>query len=310
MCPSATRCALPPRRWQSTSCRTPCCTPWLHPVAAPRLCTRGWTPCQGGGPATGPSRLARVPARPAQPLPSPTGAVPPEGLLAAWGTAAVTGMCSLDEAADAVAARHDAAHRVAGLPREPGPVTLAYALGRLRALGAVALRLVLPRPGDPSGLPGPKDFTEAAVERAAAVVATGAGLGLIHEGRGRWTAYEVVTDATAPISLRQARRDLDAAVREAAAVLAALDVARWDPAATHVLPGRATASPLPPSADPEAHTLLAQGLRIEAVARIASASDGAALSATVMAARSRVLRDLDAAARRAIEAACSHCSPR
>lgn len=251
-----------------------------------------------------------MPAHPAQPLPSAAGAVPPAGLLAAWGTAAITGTCSLDEAADAVTSNRDAGHRVTGLPAEHGPVSLAYALGRLRALGAVALRLVLPRPGDPSGLPGPKPFTEVAVERGAAVVATGAGLGLVPEGRGEWQAYEVATDRLAPVSLRQARRDLDAAIREAAEVLAALDVARWDPAVDRVRPAGAAASPLPPAADPEAHALLSQGLRIEAVAQIAAASEGAAISATVMAARSRVLRDLDTAARRAIEAACSHCSPR
>lgn len=244
-------------------------------------------------------------ASPATPLPHPPGSLPVAGLLAAWGSAALAGSCSLDEAADAVAASRDAGHRVMGLPGDPEPVTLPYALGRLRALGAVALRLVLPRPGDPSGLPGPRAFTEVAVERGEAVVATGADLGLVPEGRGGWRAYEVAPDRRTPPSLRETQRALDTAIRASAEVLADLDVARWDPAAALVLTARPAPSPLPPAADPAAHALLAQALRIATVARVASAGDGAALSATVMTRRSEVLRDLDTAARRAIEAACS-----
>ena len=233
--------------------------------------------------------------------------LPEAGRLAAWGAAALRGDCSLDDAADAVPGPADPGHRVAGLPGEPGPVTLAYALGRLRALGATGLRLVLPRPGDPSGLPGPPPFTAAAVECGAAVVAVGADLAVLPNGRASWRAYAVDQDRRTPLSVRDAERALGAAVREATEVLADLDVARWDPAAAEVLAARSTAapSPLPPGTDPAAHALLARALRLAAVAELAQTGEGAAVTASAMTARRRALRDLADAARHAVEAACS-----
>jgi hypothetical protein len=62
---------------------------------------------------------------------------------------------------------------------------------------------------------------------------------------------------------------------------------------------------LPPSSPPDAHRLLAQALRITAVVEVARAGEGAAVSASSMRARREALRDLDEAARRAVEAACS-----
>lgn len=233
--------------------------------------------------------------------------LPSAGRLAAWGSAALAGTCSLDEAADAVTGPHDVGHRVLGLPGEDGPVTLAYAFGRLRALGATALRLVLTRPGDPSGLPGPKVFTEAAVARGCAVVAADAQIGLLPAARATWQTYVVEPDRATPLSINDAERALSTVVRDAAEVLATLDVARWDPAAAEVISrsSRATRSPLPPSAPPGAHALLAQALRLAGVLEVAQASEGAAVSGTTVTARRQVLRDLDTAVRRAVEAACS-----
>ena len=71
--------------------------------------------------------------------------------LSAWGSAALEGAVSLDDAADVIAGSDRAAHRVFGLDGEDGGVNVAYALGRLRADGAHGLRLVLPRPGDIGG---------------------------------------------------------------------------------------------------------------------------------------------------------------
>jgi hypothetical protein len=59
------------------------------------------------------------------------------------------------------------------------------------------------------------------------------------------------------------------------------------------------------AADPEAHHTLEQALRITAIVELARAGDGASVSVAEMAARSEVLRELDTAARRALEAACS-----
>ncbi|MDQ1601819.1 MAG: hypothetical protein QOD68_3293 [Actinomycetota bacterium] len=228
--------------------------------------------------------------------------------MAAWGSAALAGAVSPDQAADEVRGSHDAGHRVLGLPDEDGAVNLAYALARLRALGVTGLRLVLPRPGDATGLPGPPAFNERAIGRGEAVLTVGGrALGLLGETRGTWSAHPVAPDSRTPVPLAEASRALTAMMRDAAAVLARLDVARWEPAAADVLAARSRSvrPALPLSVDPGAHTVLEQALRVASIVELARAGEGAAVSADQMAARSQVLRDLDVAARRAVEAACS-----
>ena len=74
-------------------------------------------------------------------------------------------------------------------------MNLAYALARLRALGVTGLRLVLPRPGDAAGLPGPPAFNERAVGRGEAVLTVGGPpLGLLDETRGTWSVHPVAPD--------------------------------------------------------------------------------------------------------------------
>ena len=230
------------------------------------------------------------------------------GRLAAWGGAALAGSVSPDEAADRVSGPNDPPHRVLGLPGDAEPVNLPYALSRLHALGVTGLRLVLPRPGDATGLPGPPSFNESAVGRGEAVLTVGGQpLGLLPHGRGTWSVREVKEDRRTPVGVRDAERALTSATRDCAALLERLDVARWEPATAEVLAtgSRAAVLELPLSADPRAHTLLQHGLRIAAVVDLARSSNGNAVSADEIAARSAILRDLDAAARRAIEAACS-----
>lgn len=232
----------------------------------------------------------------------------PAGRLAAWGNAALSSAVSPDEAADRVTGTTDPGHRVVGLPSEDGPVNLAYAFGRLRALGATGLRLVLSRPGDPGGLPGPAQFTESAVACGEAVLTTGAAqVGLLAQGRGMWSAERVDPDRRTPLSLADAEKHFGQVMREAAEVLARLDIAQWGPAAADVLSlrSRARAPELPPSVTPAAHRLLDQAMRIATIVELARSNPGAAVTATEMRARTEVLRDLDAAARRAVEAACS-----
>lgn len=228
------------------------------------------------------------------------------GRLAAWGTAALRGDTSPDEAAHMVTGPDDPGHRVSGLPDESDPVNLAYALGRLRSFGATGLRLVLPRPGDVAGLPGPPSFNELAVDRGAAVVAVGsARIGLVPDGRAAWAAHRVEPDPRTTMSLRDAERLLGQVMLEAVELLSRLDLARWDPAAAEVLGGRTRRSALPPSVPASAHHVLEQALRVATIVALARGSDGAAVTAGEALARAAVLRDLDDAARRAVEAACS-----
>ncbi|MDQ1670880.1 MAG: hypothetical protein QOE40_2941 [Actinomycetota bacterium] len=233
----------------------------------------------------------------------------PAARLAAWGGAALTGDVSLDDAADAVAGPHDPGHRLFGLGAEQAGVNLAYALGRLRADGARALRLVLPRPGDVGGLPGPPAFNEKAVARGEAVLTVGGPpQAILPEGRGAWTLHQVVADKRTPLSLRDAERAVNQVMREATQLLLSLDVARWEPAAAEVLlhqSARATRPLLPSTTSPQAHHVLTLSQRLLGIVEVARRSDGAALTAAATAARAQALRELEAAARHGLEAACS-----
>jgi len=248
------------------------------------------------------------------------------GRFVAWGNALLAGLTSPDEAAEHVAA--DEQHRLAGLPDVPQsmsqPVSLPVAFARLRALGATALRLALPAPGDPLGLPGPVPFNEAATAAGEAVlVGHGLPLGLVPEvvthgppGGSRhrvdtlvavdWAVHRVnpaVVDVPSPA---EAERELAESIRRAAAALSALDVAQWRPEAAAALEGicaNAGSSGLAPGYPPRARRVLAQAERLAAIVSLAAAGDGSAPSAPVMAARAAELRSLGRAARRAQVAA-------
>jgi hypothetical protein len=185
----------------------------------------------------------------------------------------------------------------------------AAALGRLRADGASGLRLVLPRPGDIGGLPGPAAFNQQALARGEAVLTVGGPpRGLLGSGRGAWTVYDVASDARTPMSLRDAEWGLNQQMREATAVLLQLDVARWEPVAANVLQHQASNPPppaLPLSAPSHASHMLEAALRMLTIVELARQSDGAAVTSVEADARRQVLRDLDTAARRGLEAACS-----
>jgi len=233
----------------------------------------------------------------------------PAARLSAWGNAALEGAISLDDAAEAIAGAGRAAHRFFGLAGDEGRVNVAYALGRLRADGARGLRLVLPRPGDIGGLPGPATFNEQALSRGEAVLTVGGPpRGVLADAQGAWTVYDVMADARTPLSLRDAEFGLNEQMREATAVLMQLDVARWEPVAAEVLQHRASNPPaaaLPLSSPSHAHHVLECALRMLTIVDVARQSDGAAVTAVEADTRRQVLRDLDTAARRGLEAACS-----
>jgi hypothetical protein len=238
--------------------------------------------------------------------------LPAAARLVVWGNAVLGGGVSPDEAADRVTGPADAAHRMVGLPGEDGAVSLPYAFARLSALGVTSLRLVLPRPGDALGLPGPPAFNERAVAAGAAVLTRGhLALGLLGELRGSWTAHRVDHDSRPAMPLTDAEKDLRRVVRTAAARLAHLDVARWHPAAADVLahPAANGSGPLPRSLAPTARLVMDTSLRLLSVVDVARRDDGAAVSATEMAERREVLREIDVVARRALEAACGAAAP-
>lgn len=229
-----------------------------------------------------------------------------------WFNAWLAGDTSLDDARDGVVA-DDAAHDVVGLdPAEPLPLVLAW--GRIRARGAQAARLVLPQPGDPSGLAGPPDFNEAALEAGEAVLIEGAGLGLVPTAVGQGVFWQA-SPAQAPAFVPQVA-DAEQALRHelirAARALSDLDVARWQPEVAEALSElrEETAPALAPGYPARAEQLAALAHRCLTIAELASNVPSGAISAYEDRARDRSLEALARQARHGLVAACSDRSHR
>ncbi len=262
------------------------------------------------------------------------------GLLAAWTTAWLTGRVPYDDVIDAVV--DDEVHRVVGLPGQPDPVPLGWALSSLREHAETRMRVVLPVPGDPRGLPGPGPFSEAAMQAGEGVL--GSRLGLtpdVGDGTVLWTAHEVLparphqgivaeaeadpltgaeadpltvgeadplTEAEAdPLTVGEADHDLAVTLRAAARALATLDVARWRPEVAGLLQGSSHGHrrlQLPPGHEQRALGLAERAHRLVAVLDLALAdAPGAAVSGHDARARDEALRPLATAVRRALVAA-------
>ncbi|HEY9475418.1 MAG TPA: hypothetical protein VIS06_16420 [Mycobacteriales bacterium] len=266
------------------------------------------------------------------------------GLLAAWASAWLAGEVSYDEAVDAVTGT-DQPHRVVGLvnPVDVGPVghvdpvglahpadsglepdqvldvtgvPLGWLLATLRDRRATSVRLVLPVPGDPRGLPGPGPFTSAAIEAGEAVL--GGGLGIVptvtRHGSAvgsatisvRWTAFSTDDPGRDPLTVAEAEHALGAALREATSALLVADVASWRPEVGEGVARvrRPTDPRLPPRCPPRAVRLLAQADRLADVLELADAdAPGGAVTSAQAVARDAALRPLRTAVRRARVAA-------
>jgi hypothetical protein len=251
------------------------------------------------------------------------GAPPRSALLAAWGSAWLAGETSLDDAVQHITA-HDDAQSVAGL--EAQDLGVDRTLGRLRADGVTRLRVVLPAPGDPLGLPGPGPFTTAALDAGEAVLALrpdGAGTGLVPAVTAHgsafdgtvttvtWTAFPLAATAPWPGPfLPEAEHDLRRGVLEVAGALRDLDVARWRPELADALRdlragARAGISEdeLPGVYPVRARDLLVRSRQLAGVLELASQDAGGAVDTRETAAREAQLRELARLVRRARVAA-------
>jgi hypothetical protein len=238
----------------------------------------------------------------------------PAGRFAVWATAWLTGRTSYDQALDALMG--DTAHRVVGLPGSIEAVPLGWALSALRGLGERRLRLVLPVPGDVSGLPAVPGLAALALEAGQAAV--GDRLALVPEALGpeavSWTV--VPLDVAGPVAppvegtLRAVSGALDLAVGDAARTLVSLDLARWNPEVPALLAGLAktTRAPgLPPDHEPLALSVLGRAQRLARVLDLAMAdAPGAAVTHAQAAARDEALRPLAQAVREAVTAAYNY----
>ena len=233
------------------------------------------------------------------------------GVLAAWASAWLAGEAAYDDVLARVTG-DDEPHRVVGAPVADDEVPLGWALPVLRERSPDGVAAVLPVPGDPRGLPAPGPFTTAALAAREAVL--GRGLGLVptitEHGSALgsrttcvlWTAYEAGAPAPDPLTVAEAEHDLTAATRNAAAALAALDVASWRPEVADGLAKvrRGSTPDLPPGHDGRAVRLLAQADRLSAVLDLAAVdAPGGSVTGAEARARDEALRPLHTAVRRA-----------
>ena len=251
------------------------------------------------------------------------GTPPRSALLAAWGSAWLSGDAGLPELVERVSA-YDDLHTVVGLAADDLPLDRAVA--RLRAAGVTRLRVVLPAPGDPVGLPGPSPFTSAALDASEGVLAvrpdgTGSGLvptvtahGSAFDGTVTtvtWAAYDVVVPPVDPGPfLHDAEHDLRRGVVECAQALRDLDVAKWRPDVAGALQdlrrqarGGIDEDELPSGYPVRARELLVRARQLGGVVELARQDIGGAVDTHQAAGRDQTLRELARLVRRARVAA-------
>lgn len=239
----------------------------------------------------------------------------------AWARAWRAGLVPYDEVADEIAG--DEEHLVADAPGTWTDLPLREALPVLSRLSPDEIRLALPAPGDPRGLPGPGPFAAAALVAGEGVVARG--MGLVPEVRSHtsgsgmtfetvlWRVYPLAETTPAAAagepSPAEAEADLSAALAEATAQLTRLDVAHWRPelaGALAALRRPDSNTDLPPGFDPRARRLFARASVLDRVLALAEhVAPGGAVNGYEAQQRDAALRPLTTACRRALVAACN-----
>jgi hypothetical protein len=238
--------------------------------------------------------------------------------LVSWARAWRAGIVSFDEMLDAII--DDEEQHIDGLPGSVHEMEMREALPAMAKLHPDEIRLVLPAPGDPRGLPGPGvAFTERALLAGEGVIASR--LGLIPEERVHtsgsgvtfitvlWHAFDL-PQAPAPcyVDVAEADSHLSVTLAEATTELVRLDVAQWRPelaGALQALRKPGPESDLPAGYQPRARRLYARACVLDRVLTLAGQTTGAAVNTTEMRLREQALRPLATACRQALVAACN-----
>lgn len=239
--------------------------------------------------------------------------------FASWTRAWRAGLVPYDDLPEEIALGEE--HLVADAPGTWTEVPLSEALSLMAKLHPNDIRVVLPAPGDPVGLPGPGAFTGAALAAGEGVLA--GQFGFVPEvqeytsGSGDvfstviWRVYELPAGQPTPVGPTpgEAEGDLSAALLEATTALTRLDVAQWRPelaGALAALRRPDSSTELPPGYDQRARRLFARANTLDRVLSLADESaPGGAVNSYEARARDEVLRPLASACRRALVAACN-----
>lgn len=239
----------------------------------------------------------------------------------AWVRAWRAGFIPYDDVLAEIEATED--HMLAA--PDAGEVPLREALAGLSPLHPDQIRLVLPAPGDPRGLPGPgTPFTGEALAAGEGVIAGDLGLVPVTRSHvsGSGDAFVSVLWRTFPLpepppglprgageTAAEAEAELAGALAAATAALTDLDIAQWRPelaGALAALRRHDGGDELPPVFDPRARRLYARASLLDRVLALADrAAPGGAINAFEAQQRDAALRPLTTACRRALMAACN-----
>lgn len=236
-----------------------------------------------------------------------------------WARAWRAGTVSYDDVADETEGGEE--HLVADAPDTWTDIPLREAVRALSKLHPDEIRLVLPVPGDPRGLPGPGPFTAGALDAGEGVIA--GRLGLVPQIRTHtsgsgdtftivvWQAYALPDGPLPPVepTPAEAEADLAGALNEATVALTRLDVAAWKPelsGALSALRRPDNGTDLPPGFSPRARRLFARASVLDRVLALAAeVAPGGAVNGYEAQQRDEALRPLTVACRRALMAACN-----
>jgi hypothetical protein len=242
----------------------------------------------------------------------------------AWVRAWRAGLVPFDDLAEEITeGAPDEEHLAADAPGTWSDVPLGSALPAFAKVHPDEIRLVLPVPGDPRGLPGPGEFTNAALLSGEGIVARG--FGLVPEVRthtsGSGMTFSTVLWRFHPLpetavragltepTAAEAEADLSTALAETTHQLTRLDVAHWRPelaGALAALRKPDAGTDLPAGFDPRARRLYARAAVLDRVLALAeTAAPGGAVNNHEAQQRDAALRPLTTACRRALVAACN-----
>ncbi|MDT5044071.1 MAG: hypothetical protein QOE51_5056 [Actinoplanes sp.] len=236
----------------------------------------------------------------------------------AWVRAWRAGLVPFDELADEITAGEE--HLIADAPGTWTDVPLSQALPIFAKLHPDEIRLVLPAPGDPRGLPGPGELTGAALLAGEAVMTPG--FGVVPEVRrhtsGSGMVFETVLWRVIPapehrpvfqLGAAEAETELTTALAETTRELTRLDVAQWRPelaGALQALRRPESTATLPIGFDPRARRLFARASVLDQVLTLAEHSaPGGAVNGHEAQQRDAALRPLTTACRQALVSACN-----
>lgn len=242
----------------------------------------------------------------------------------AWARAWRAGLIPYDDVADEIEATEE--HTVADAEADAGADgerPLRERLASLSGLHPDALRLVLPVPGDPRGLPGPgTPFTAEALATGEGVIAgadgwvphartlvSGSGDTFLTVTWRRHRLPEPVPTGELATTPAQAETELSTTLAEATTRLTALDVAQWRPelaSALAALRDHDDGGELPPVFNPRARRLYARASLLDRMLALADrTAPGGAVNSYEARQRDEALRPLMSACRRALVAACN-----